>query len=119
MLNLPGKFNVYIGRVQGVIVYVGTTIQKPADRFRWHKANKKDFQFEMIKQCDTADEMLELEYQLIKLHRPKYNKIVHRKQNLNVRLPQATLDSRKGSAEWCQSCLKRRVNKGYVKCMYC
>ena len=24
-----------------------------------------------------------------------------------------------GDASWCQSCLKRHVNKGYTKCMYC
>lgn len=114
----PGKFNVYVGREAGAIVYVGTTIQKPSDRFRWHKNNGKDFSFEVIKQCDTEQEMLDMEFDLIKLHKPKYNQITHRKQNLNRRLDQL-LDSRKGSHEWCQGCLKRRVNKGYSRCYYC
>lgn len=26
---------------------------------------------------------------------------------------------RVGNDEWCQSCLKRRVNKGYSKCLFC
>jgi len=117
--NMPGKFNVYKGMLDGVLVYIGTTVQKPADRFRWHKANGKAFDFEVIKQCDTEDEMLDLEFELIKKHKPKFNKITHRKQNLNVRLTQVTLDARKGDAEWCQSCLKRRVNRGYKVCYYC
>jgi len=118
-LSLPGKFNVYFGRVDGIIVYVGTTVQMPADRFRWHKANGKNLAFEVVKQCDTEDEMLDLEFELIKQHKPKLNKITHRRQNLNVRLTQVTLDARKGNTEWCQSCLKRRVNRGYKNCYYC
>jgi hypothetical protein len=116
--NAPGKFNVYFGRLNGEIVYVGTTVQKPADRFRWHKANGKKFAFEVVKQCDTEDEMLDLEFEMIKKHKPKFNKITHR-QNLNVRLDQATLDLRKNDPQWCKSCLKRRVNRGYSKCYYC
>ncbi|KGB50931.1 hypothetical protein LH61_05435 [Leuconostoc mesenteroides P45] len=27
--------------------------------------------------------------------------------------------NRVGSDEWCQSCLKRRVNKGYSQCLFC
>lgn len=27
--------------------------------------------------------------------------------------------ARVGDKEWCQSCLKRRVNKGYTKCLRC
>lgn len=27
--------------------------------------------------------------------------------------------NRVGSNEWCQSCLKRRVNKGYSQCLFC
>ena len=117
--HLPGKFNVYVGKVNGEIVYVGTTVQMPADRFRWHKSNGKDFSFEVVKQCDTEDEMLDLEFEMIKKLKPKHNKITHRKQNLNKRLDQATLDLRKGNSEWCQCCLKRRVNKGYTNCYYC
>ena len=26
---------------------------------------------------------------------------------------------RVGNDEWCQSCLKRRVNKGYSQCLFC
>lgn len=115
----PGKFNVYVGREGGVIVYVGTTVQKPSDRFRWHRNNGKNFSFEVIKQCDNEQEMLDLEFELIQKHKPKYNKITHRKQNLNRRLDASSLQMRQGDAEWCQSCLKRRVNRGYTKCYYC
>lgn len=24
-----------------------------------------------------------------------------------------------GNSEWCQTCLKRRVNKGYTQCLFC
>lgn len=27
--------------------------------------------------------------------------------------------NRVGNDEWCQSCLKRRVNKGYSQCFFC
>lgn len=27
--------------------------------------------------------------------------------------------NRVGNSQWCQSCLKRRVNKGYTQCWYC
>lgn len=29
------------------------------------------------------------------------------------------LSDRIGNNEWCQSCLKRRVNKGYSQCLFC
>lgn len=29
------------------------------------------------------------------------------------------LSDRIGNNEWCQSCLKRRVNKGYSQCFFC
>lgn len=113
------KFTVYKGSLGGVLVYIGTTIQKPADRFRWHKANQKNFNFEVIEQFDNAQDMLDLEFELIKKHNPKFNKITHRKQNLNVKLTQDVLDARVDDKQWCQSCLKRRVNTGYVKCSRC
>lgn len=119
--GLAGKFTVYSGKdkLTRDLVYIGTTVQKPADRFRWHKANGKDLVFEVLFQFDSEDEMLDKEFELIKQLRPKMNKIVHRKQNLNRRLTSITLNSRRNNAEWCQSCLKRRVNKGYMVCFYC
>lgn len=112
-------YTVYYGRQEGQIVYVGTTIQKPEDRFRWHKHNGKDFDFEVVNQFQTSEEMLDFEFSEIKRLSPKYNKITHRKQNLNRRLTQADLDLRRGDKVWCQSCLKRRVNRGYKKCRWC
>ncbi len=112
-------FTVYKGTLDGRLVYVGTTVQKPADRFRWHKANGKKFDFEVLEQFDNENDMLDLEFSLIKKHNPKFNKIKHRKQNLNRKLSQTDLDARVGDPRWCQCCLKRRVNKGYVKCYYC
>lgn len=113
------KYTVYKGEKNGQLVYIGTTMQKPEDRFRWHKANGKPLQFTVLQQYETADEMLDEEYRLIQKHRPRLNKITHRRQNLNVALTQDELNSRKVSSEWCQCCLKRRVNKGYKKCMRC
>jgi hypothetical protein len=120
--NLPsGGFYVYKGldKATKELVYIGTTVQKPADRFRWHKANGKDLEFHVIASLPTGEEMLDLEYELITKLKPKLNKIVKRKQNLNVRLTPEILASRVGNSEWCQSCLRRRVNRGYTKCMYC
>lgn len=113
------KFTVYKGEQNGKIVYIGTTIQNPQDRFRWHKHNGKDFKFTVLKQYNTKEEMLEEEFRLITLYNPKYNKIKHRKQNLNVKLAEAELNLRKGDASWCQTCLKRHVNIGYTVCFFC
>lgn len=110
-------YTVYKGEVGGKVVYIGTTIQEPAARFRWHKANGKPFTFTVLQQYDNAEAMLAEELRLILLHKPKHNKRL--KQNLNVALTQAQLDARKGDASWCQSCLRRRVNKGYRCCMRC
>lgn len=108
---------VYKGEHGGKIVYIGTTIQQPDARFRWHKANGKPFKFTVLSQHDTAEEMLAEERRLIDLHKPKFNKRL--KQNLNVALTPEQLEARRGSAEWCQCCLKRRVNAGYKSCFYC
>lgn len=108
---------VYKGELNDQIVYIGTTIQVPADRFRWHKANGKNFVFTVLARYETPEEMLAEERRLIELHKPKFNKRL--KQNLNVKLTQAQLDSRVNDPSWCQKCLKRRVNPGYKRCMYC
>lgn len=110
-------YSVYKGEQGGQIVYIGTTIQEPAARFRWHKANGKPFKFTVLQQFDSAEAMLAEEERLIRLHKPKHNKRL--KQNLNAKLSQDQLDARKGDSIWCQSCLRRRVNKGYSCCMYC
>jgi hypothetical protein len=101
------------------LLYIGTTIQIPSDRFRWHKANGKDFKFEIIKICENEDEMLDTEFYLIKKYNPKHNKITKRKQNFNKKLSEEDLKLRIGDKEWCQSCLKRRVNRGFKKCYFC
>ena len=111
------KFYVYKGMIDSKIVYIGTTTQQPADRFRWHKANGKNFTFEVLHAFDTADEMIDKEFELIKLYNPKYNKI--KRQNSNVPLTAEVLNARKGNTEWCQCCFKRRVNKGYSVCYLC
>ena len=113
------KFTVYKGSLGGQIVYIGTTIQKPSDRFRWHKSNGKKFLFEVIKQFENENEMLDLEFELIKILNPKFNKIKTRKQNFNKKLTLEILESRKNNSQWCQKCLKRHVNKGYKYCYYC
>lgn len=112
-------YTVYKGEKKGKIVYIGTTIQKPSDRFRWHRHNGKDLDFTVLFEFDNETEMLDKEFELIKKHNPRMNKIKHRKQNLNKKLTKEELESRRGNNEWCQSCFKRRVNKGYNHCYYC
>lgn len=112
-------YTVYKGERNGTIVYIGTTVQKPEDRFRWHKSNGKPLKFTVLQQFDNSEDMLAEEHRLIQKYRPRLNKITHRRQNLNVALTQEQLDSRKGDSEWCQCCLRRRVNKGYSRCMRC
>jgi hypothetical protein len=113
------NYTVYYGKINGKIVYVGTTIQRPADRFRWHKYNGKDFEFEVVKTFDNSEEMLEFEFSEIKRLNPVHNKITGRRQNFNAKLAEKELEMRKTSKEWCQSCLRRRVNTGYKKCRFC
>lgn len=114
-------YSVYLGKDKntGIVVYVGTTIQKVKDRWRWHKHNGKDLNFTLFRECNNEEEMLQLELRLISELKPSLNKITHRKQNLNTKLDVSTLEARKGNKEWCQCCLKRRVNKGYSVCYYC
>lgn len=112
-------YSVYTGSKGGRVVYVGTTIQKPSDRFRWHKANGKRLNFEVIATFTDADQMLAEEFRLIQLHRPSMNKITKRKQNFNVQLSAEQLEARRGDKQWCQGCLRRHVNAGYTYCMYC
>lgn len=112
-------YSVYKGEQNGKIVYIGTTTQEPEARFRWHKANGKPLQFTVLSQHDNQEEMLDVEFLLIQKHRPKFNKITERKQNFNAKLSPEALEARKGCLEWCQGCLKRRVNKGYSRCAWC
>lgn len=112
-------YTVYKGELNGKIVYIGTTIQKPEDRFRWHKHNGKDFNFQVLEQFDNSEDMLNREFELIQQLKPKFNKITKRRQNLNVKLTSVELNKRVGQIGWCQSCLKRRTSPGYSKCMYC
>lgn len=113
------KYTVYKGLLNGELVYIGTTIQKPEDRFRWHRNNGKNFQFVVIQQFDNSEDMLNLEFKLIKELKPRYNSITHRRQNLNKKLTVEELEARKGKKEWCQKCLRRHVNPGYKFCKYC
>jgi hypothetical protein len=104
---------------KGRIVYIGTTIQNPLDRFRWHRYNGKPFNFTVLAQFQTAEEMLDEEFRLIQLHKPQHNKITKRKQNFNVKLTPEQLSARAGDSEWCQCCLKRRTSAGFTNCYYC
>ncbi len=110
---------VYKGEQDGKVVYIGTTIQQPEARFRWHKSNGKPFKFTVVRTFDNAQEMLAEEFRLIQKHRPKFNKIVDRQQNFNGKLSTEQVAERVGLAGWCQSCLKRRVNEGYTSCRFC
>ena len=112
-------YTVYKGELNNTIVYIGTTVQVPKDRFRWHKANGKDFKFTVLFQFDNEMTMLDVEFELIKQYKPKFNKLVHRKQNLNIKLTDDIINSRKGDKCWCQKCLKRRVTMWHTYCYWC
>lgn len=111
------KTAVYKGFKNGEIVHIGITTQKPSIRFRTHeKRNLIDY-FEIIAEFDSTEDALQLEKELILKHKPKYSKRI--KQNDNRKLTDKSLESRKGNSEWCQSCLKRRISKGYKNCKWC
>lgn len=60
-------FYVYKGldKKSKELLYIGTTIQVPNDRFRWHRNNGKDLLFDVIKICNDENEMLDCEFDLI------------------------------------------------------
>lgn len=124
-MDVPTKqekriYSVYKGmhKTSGEIAYIGTTVQLPKNRFRWHKSNGKDLNFKVIHEFDNADDMLKKEFELIKSLKPKLNKITSRSQNLNVKLTKLELDKRVNDEEWCQSCLRRRAKQDR-HCGYC
>ena len=84
------------------LLYIGTTTQIPSDRFRWHKANGKDFRFEIIKICKDENEMLDTEFALLKKYSTRYNKITKRRQNFNRKLSDEEKYVRIDNKEWCQ-----------------
>lgn len=101
------------------LLYIGTTIQVPKERFRWHKYHGKDFLFEVVAVCQDEMHMLDTEFKLIKELNPPANKIKRRMQNLNRKLTDVELSRRFGDANWCQSCLRRRVKENYSTCLWC
>ena len=113
-------YSVYKGmnKTSGKIIYIGTTVQLPRNRFRWHKSNGKDLNFKVIHEFNNSEDMLNKEFELIKALKPKLNKITSRPQNLNVKLTKLELDKRLDDKEWCQSCFRRRAKNGSF-CGYC
>lgn len=111
------KTTVYKGLSNGNIVHIGITTQCPSNRFRTHEKRHLIDEFVIITQFDSTEDVLDLERELILKYKPKYSKRI--KQNDNRKLSKEELQGRKGSSEWCQSCLKRRINKGYHKCKWC
>jgi len=63
--------------------------------------------FEVVNTCKDADEMLDIEFDLIQMHKPRMNKIMKRKQNYNAPLAASTTQARVGDKTWCQRCFKR------------
>lgn len=118
------KYVVYYGyskkdKEKSKVIYVGTTIQHPMSRWYYHSTHKKDLVFEIAFRFDNEKSMLDKEYEEIKRLKPSLNKIKDRPQNFNVALSEEEINARKGNEEWCQCCLKRRVNKGYRYCYFC
>lgn len=111
------KTTVYKGITNGAIVHVGITTQDPKVRFRTHEKRKLIDTFEVIAEFEDVADALRVERELIEQYKPKYSKRL--KQNDNRKLAAASIKDRKGNKEWCQKCLRRRVNKGYKKCMWC
>lgn len=113
------KYVVYFGYANGKVVYVGTTIQHPYSRWYYHSMHGKPFEFKEEFRFDNEQDMLNKEYEMIQKYHPRFNKIINRKQNLNVELTQEELDNRKGDPQWCPCCLKRHVRPGYKYCYFC
>lgn len=111
------KTAVYKGLTNGKIVHIGITTQKPNDRFRTHEKRNLIDEFIVIEYFENTEDALKLEKELILKYKPKYSKKI--KQNDNRKLSNEELEKRKDSNEWCQSCLKRKTNKGYKKCLWC
>lgn len=121
------KVVVYKGLSNGEIVHIGITTQKPEVRFRTHEKRNLIDEFVIVAEFEEAneastlnkavDKALELEKELILKYKPKYSKRI--KQNDNRKLSNETVEGRKNNSEWCQSCLRRRVNKGYKRCKWC
>lgn len=108
---------VYKGMNGNEIVHIGITTQDPKVRFRTHEKRKLIERFEVITLFEEVEDALALEKELILKYKPKYSKRI--KQNDNRPKSKAEIEARKGDSTWCQSCLKRRVNKGYRVCCYC
>lgn len=111
--------SVYIGYKKGQPVYVGTTVQKPEDRFRKHRSSGKRLKFVVVTEHPTVEEMLAEEFRLIKELNPPLNKRVNGPQNFNKKLTPEQLQARVGDPEWCPCCLKRRKRPGYKNCSHC
>lgn len=111
------KTTVYKGISNGEIVHIGITTQDPKVHFRTHEKRKLIERFEVIGEFEDVADALLLERKLIEEYNPKYSKRL--KQNDNRKLAAAQVKGRIGDNEWCQKCLKRRVNKGYKTCFYC
>jgi len=122
--NRDDKFIVYVGygindTNKDKILYVGTTIQYPISRWYYHIIHGNNLIFKEVFRFNNKDQMLEKEFELINKYHPKKNKITDRPQNYNVKLTDEELERRIGNPEWCQSCFKRRVSKGYTICWAC
>lgn len=116
--NKAGHWVYYGMGLAGKVDYVGTTTQKPSDRFRWHRNNGKDLKFMAIKNFENAEEMLDYEQNCILRLKPALNK-KEKRHNDNRKLSEKTLKSREDNDAWCQGCFRRRVSGGYRKCMWC
>ena len=113
------KYVVYMGKNNGTIRYIGTTIQFPLSRFYYHKQHGKDLDFEIVARFRNEKKMLDKEFELIQKYNPSMNKITKRRQNYNVVLTASELECRKWDSTWCQCCLRRHVSPGYKYCYYC
>lgn len=100
----------------GKVSYVGVTIQRPSEKFSWHKKDGMDLRFHAIKNFNTVEEMLAYQKNCIARLRPEFNLKDGEQED---KLTQGQIRKRKGSDEWCQSCLKRRVGEGKTKCIWC
>ena len=111
------RTTVYKGISKGEIVHIGITTQDPKVRFRTHEKRKLIERFEVIEEFEDVADALLFERKLIEEYNPKYSKRL--KQNDNRKLASTVVNGRVESKDWCQKCLKRRVNKGYKICFYC
>lgn len=111
---------VYTGHKDGELMYIGTTMRIADERFTQHRLEGMDLDFRVIASLDNADDMWDLEHELIQHFKPTLNKNKEYRQGLPI--CGGLLDRPKDldlNTTWCPFCghTGQRIIYGY--CDYC